>query len=76
MRADLGPRLERLDCPLGVIWGRRDRVVPIETLERVRAVRPEVAVEILEDAAHVPQLECPEEYIAALDRIFERLTAR
>jgi pimeloyl-ACP methyl ester carboxylesterase len=76
MRADLRPLLERLDRPLGLIWGRRDRVVPIATLERISAVRPEVVVETLEDAAHVPQLECPEEYLAALRRIFGRLTAR
>jgi pimeloyl-ACP methyl ester carboxylesterase len=76
MRADLRPLLERLEQPLGLIWGRRDRVVPIGTLERIRAVRPDAAVETFEDAAHVPQLERPEEYVAALGRIFERLTAR
>ena len=76
MRADLHPLLEQLERPLGVIWGRRDRVVPIRTLERIRAVRPDAVVETLEDAAHVPQLECPDEYLAVLERIFERLTAR
>jgi pimeloyl-ACP methyl ester carboxylesterase len=76
MRADLEPLLERLERPPGLIWGRRDRVVPIATLERIRAARPEVDVEILEDAAHVPQLEQPVEYLAALERILERLTAR
>jgi pimeloyl-ACP methyl ester carboxylesterase len=76
MRADLRPLLEELERPLGVIWGRRDRVVPIETLERIRAVRPEVVVEMFDDAAHVPQLECPEEYVAALGRILKRLTPR
>jgi 3-oxoadipate enol-lactonase len=76
MRADLTPLLERLERPLGMIWGRQDRVVPIATLERIRAVRPEVAVETLEDAAHVPQLEAPEDYLAALERILDRLTMR
>ena len=76
MRADLRPLLEQLERPLGLIWGRRDGVVPIGTLERIRAVRPDVVVETLEDAAHVPQLERPEEYVAALGRIFQRLTPR
>ena len=76
MRADVGPLLEPLERPLGLIWGRRDRVVPIATLERIRAVCPDVTVEILEDVAHVPQLEQPAEYLAALARILERLTSR
>jgi pimeloyl-ACP methyl ester carboxylesterase len=76
MRADLRGLLERLERPLGLIWGRRDRVVPIETLERIEAVRADVVVEILEEAAHVPQLECPQPYVAALKRILERLTPR
>ena len=73
MRADLVPMLERLERPLGVIWGRRDRVVPIATLERIRAVRPDAVVETLEDAAHVPQLELPGEFTAALGRVLGHL---
>ena len=76
MRANLGPLLERLERPLGVIWGRRDRVVPIGTLERIRAIRPDLVVETLEDAAHVPQLECPVQYVDVLTRVLKRLTAR
>jgi pimeloyl-ACP methyl ester carboxylesterase len=74
LEADLRPELERLEPPLGLIWGRRDRVVPISALERIRAIRPDAVVETIDDAAHVPQVEHPEEYVSTLDRVLERLS--
>jgi pimeloyl-ACP methyl ester carboxylesterase len=73
LRSDLGPVLDRVEAPVGVIWGTHDRVVPISALERIREIREDIAVEILEDAAHVPQLEHPAEYVDALERLFEKL---
>ena len=76
LRADLRPQLRRLEVPVGLIWGERDRVVPISTLDTTRAVRRDVAVETLPGAAHIPQLECPEEFVAAVRRVLERLGGR
>lgn len=73
LRADLRALLEQLERPLGLIWGRRDRVVPISTLELVRAIRPEAVIETIPDAAHIPQLERPPEFDAAVRRILRRL---
>ena len=49
------------------------RVVPISTLETIRAVRRDLPVETIPGAAHIPQLECPEEFVAAVRRMLERL---
>jgi pimeloyl-ACP methyl ester carboxylesterase len=73
LRADLRPLLMQVEAPLGLIWGTHDRVVPIAALESIRAVRPDVVVETLGDAAHVPQLEHPVEFVGALRRVLERL---
>ena len=73
LRTDLSPVLARLDVPLGVLWGRRDGIVPIGVMDRVRAVRPDVAVETLRDAGHVPQLELPRAFVAAVTRLLARL---
>ncbi|HEY1592894.1 MAG TPA: alpha/beta fold hydrolase [Solirubrobacteraceae bacterium] len=73
LRSDLSPVLERVEAPVGVIWGAHDRVVPIATLRRIREIRDDVAVEILDDAAHVPQLEHPVEFVDALERLFDQL---
>ena len=73
LRADLREELRRLDAPLGFIWGERDRIIPIATLRELRAVRPEAVIEAIPDAAHVPQIERPAAFIAALRRVLERL---
>ncbi|HUB04843.1 MAG TPA: alpha/beta hydrolase [Solirubrobacteraceae bacterium] len=71
--ADLRTDLERLEAPLGVIWGWRDRVIPISTLRQIRATRPDVLVITIPRAAHVPQIERPAEFAAAVRRLLERL---
>jgi pimeloyl-ACP methyl ester carboxylesterase len=73
LQADLRPTLVELDSPLGLIWGRRDRVVPLSTLESLRELRPDAAVATIAAAAHVPQLEQPKQFVAALRRVLKRL---
>lgn len=73
LRADLSDQLRELRVPLGVIWGRQDRVIPISTLESIRAVRPAAVIETIPDAAHVPQAERPREFVAALRRVLNQL---
>ncbi len=74
LRSDLRDRLARLEVPFGVIWGWRDRIVPISTLRYIRAERPDVVVVTIPRAAHVPQVERPSEFVAAVQRLFVRLT--
>jgi pimeloyl-ACP methyl ester carboxylesterase len=71
LRADLRSTLVQVNVPVGLIWGERDRVVPISTLDSIRGLRPDAAVATITKAAHVPQLERPEQFLAALERVLE-----
>ncbi len=73
LRVDLREQLSRLGVPLGLIWGERDRIIPISTLDSIRAVRPDVIAETIPGAGHVPQMERPEEFVAVLRGVLERL---
>lgn len=73
LRADLVSRLGELETPVGLIWGERDRVIPISGVRSVQAVRPDVPIERIAGAAHVPQVERPAEFVAALRRLLARL---
>jgi 3-oxoadipate enol-lactonase len=73
LEADLRADLGRLEVPLGVIWGWRDRIIPISTLRHIRAARPDVLVVTIPRAAHVPQVELPAEFVAAVRRMLDRL---
>ena len=71
--ADLRPRLAELAVPCGFLWGARDRVVPLAAARENLAGRP---VEVIADAGHVPQLERPPEFAAAVERLLAAITVR
>jgi pimeloyl-ACP methyl ester carboxylesterase len=59
-------RLERIDCPVLVVWGERDRMVLSKGAQRVVDALPETRVELLDECGHCPQVECPERFTALL----------
>jgi pimeloyl-ACP methyl ester carboxylesterase len=73
LQIDLRAQLSRLEVPLGLIWGERDRVIPVSTLDTIRELRPDLVAETIPGAGHVPQVERPEEFVAALTRLLDRL---
>jgi pimeloyl-ACP methyl ester carboxylesterase len=50
-------RLHRVECPVLLIWGTRDRMVTHKGAERIASELPETQVELLEGVGHCPQLE-------------------
>jgi len=71
--ADLRPLLAGTDVPLGVIWGEADRTVPIRALDDLVSARPDARVIRLPDAGHVPMVERPAAFTAALERLLAEL---
>jgi pimeloyl-ACP methyl ester carboxylesterase len=68
LRAELRDpfRLENISCPLLMVFGDRDRLVPPTGADRVLAVHPNARLELLEGCGHCPQIE-------AVDRLLELL---
>jgi len=58
--------LRRIDIPTALIWGRRDRFVPVELGEAASA-RLGWPLVVVEDAGHVPHIEQPEAFLHALE---------
>jgi pimeloyl-ACP methyl ester carboxylesterase len=52
---------------LALAWGLLDPVARTEVLDGLRALRPGVETIEIPEAAHYPQIECPERIAAALD---------
>ena len=60
-------QLSLLEMPTLVVWGARDRVFP-ESQARVAAARlPEGSLAIISECGHMPHVECPDRFLAALD---------
>lgn len=70
---DLRPVLAGLDVPLGVIWGDEDKTVPIRALDDLLLARPDAAVARLARCGHVPMVERPDAFAAALDALLTGL---
>jgi len=57
---DLRLLLKQLHCPVQVILGSHDTLVPVAVAEKILQLKPTIALTIIEKAAHVPFLSHPE----------------
>lgn len=53
-------------CPTLVVHGYRDRLVPVAAARALAARRPEFTLELIDECGHAPQLEVPDEFLAAV----------
>jgi pimeloyl-ACP methyl ester carboxylesterase len=60
-------RLQRIDTPTTLIWGRHDRATPLAVAEATSR-QFGWPLEVIEDAADDPTLEQPDEFIRVLRR--------
>jgi pimeloyl-ACP methyl ester carboxylesterase len=55
-------KLERVTCPVLVVWGEKDAMVYPKGAQRVLDAVPGARVELLEKCGHCPQVECPDQF--------------
>jgi pimeloyl-ACP methyl ester carboxylesterase len=60
-------RLERIECPVLVVWGERDRMVAATGAERIVSALPNTRVELLPRCGHCPQVEMPDRLAELLE---------
>ena len=58
--------LKRLRLPLLLIWGRQDRLVPLEVAQQCLRLRADLPLVVLEQAGHCPHDEVAEGFNTAL----------
>ena len=56
---DLHRRLQGIDRPVLVAWGRHDPYLPVASVERQRETFPRAEVVVLDDSGHWPMLDDP-----------------
>lgn len=55
------PDLDRIDCPVRIAWGTKDRLLPVRKLsERFRRLLPEAEWVAIDGAGHLPQVDHPQ----------------
>jgi pimeloyl-ACP methyl ester carboxylesterase len=71
--ADLRREIDELDCPLGLMWGESDLVVRARIRGQLARRRSDLPLETIPAAGHVAQAERPREFVAALERLLDRM---
>jgi pimeloyl-ACP methyl ester carboxylesterase/predicted acylesterase/phospholipase RssA len=59
--------IDRIAAPVLLVHGTHDRLVPLAAARALAARRPDWTLRVFEDSGHVPQLEHPEEFVAAVE---------
>ena len=67
----LDGRLGEVRVPVEIVWGTSDRLMPLEYAERMKAGLPDARVVPIERCGHVPQVECPDRFLAGLRQALE-----
>jgi pyruvate dehydrogenase E2 component (dihydrolipoamide acetyltransferase) len=63
---DLRPALERVECPVQILWGRSDHIVPPN---HGIVADGEFALHLLSGTGHIPQMECPDRVARITNRL-------
>jgi pimeloyl-ACP methyl ester carboxylesterase len=63
---DLIPRYRTIDVPTLLIWGRDDKIVPLDVGERLHRDIPNSRLVVLDETGHFPHEERPEETLMIL----------
>ena len=69
---DVQAELSDLQRPILILWGTRDKIVPLEGLYRTARGLPQGRVIKWNDVGHAPQLEQPDRFIELLDDFTRR----
>jgi pimeloyl-ACP methyl ester carboxylesterase len=68
-RVHAGDRLYLAEgLPVLIIWGRRDPIIPVHHGESAHEAISGSRLEVFDEVGHLPQLEAPGRFIAALER--------
>ncbi len=65
----LDGRLGEVATPVDLVWGESDRLIPLEYARRLEAALPAARLTTVERCGHVPQVECPDRFLVALERV-------
>ena len=74
--AAVGDRLGELDLPVLVVTGDDDQVVPTEESVQAAADIPGAQLAVFPACGHVPNEECPAEFLAAVEPFLAGLTSQ
>ncbi|KAJ4850022.1 hypothetical protein Tsubulata_014057 [Turnera subulata] len=69
----LSNRLHEISCPVLIITGDNDRIVPTWNAKRLAQAIPGACLEIIKNCGHLPHEEKVEEFVSIVDKFLQRV---
>jgi pimeloyl-ACP methyl ester carboxylesterase len=69
---EISERYKSIDIPVLLIWGENDEIVPLEVGRKLAVNIPNSKLVVIPNCGHVPQEECPNEAIEAMESFLKR----
>jgi pimeloyl-ACP methyl ester carboxylesterase len=66
------PYLEKITAPTLLVWGEKDRMIPVSNAQDYLRVMPNAKLVTFPDLGHVPQEEAPERSLQPVRAFLER----
>jgi len=64
---EISERYKSIDVPVLLIWGEKDKIVPLEVGRNLAGNIPNSKLVVVPNCGHVPQEECPSQAIEAME---------
>lgn len=69
----VAPALDKVTCPSLYVWGRHDRMTPVEPWQEVVEGRPGAEFVVVPECGHIPMVERVDEYCGSVSEFLERV---
>ena len=76
IRHNMRKDIPNIQCPVCLIWGKQDGVTPPNVAEEFHQLLPDSELHWIDQCAHAPMMEHPEEFNEILDGYLQRLKQR
>ena len=73
IRHNMAKDLHKITIPVGLIWGKNDKVTPPEVAEEFHSLFPNSELNWIDECGHAPMMEQPEEFNVYLERFLNRV---
>lgn len=70
--AERWPGQQTPSCPTLIVWGQEDRLAPPAEGRKLLQILPQTELVLVEQAGHLPMLEQPEIFLAAISAFFKK----
>jgi pimeloyl-ACP methyl ester carboxylesterase len=74
-QAPLTQRLKEVTCPVLVITGDTDRLVPAWNAKRLANALPQAKFSLIKECGHLPHEETPDEFLALVKDFFSQIVS-